>query len=103
MQDPGPKRAAFRFGVFELDPSTGELRKRGLRLRLPDQQLQILAALLERPGEIVTRDEIQKRLWPAGTYVDYDNAINGAVRKLRAALGDTADCARFIETLARRG
>ena len=99
----GPKRAALQFGVFELDPINGELRKHGLRLRLPDQQLQILAALLERPGEIVTRNEIQKRLWPAGTYVDYDNAINGAVRKLRVALGDNAERARFIETLARRG
>jgi DNA-binding winged helix-turn-helix (wHTH) protein len=99
----GPKRAALQFGVFELDPINGELRKHGLRLRLPDQPLQILAALLERPGEIVTRNEIQKRLWPAGTYVDYDNAINGAVRKLRVALGDNAERARFIETLARRG
>ncbi len=98
-----PKRAAFQFGVFELDPIAGELRKRGVRLRLQEQPLQILAALLERPGEIITRDEIQERLWPAGTYVDYDNAINGAIRKLRDALGDSAECARFIETLARRG
>ena len=103
MPGTGPKRAALRFGVFELDPINGELRKRGLKLRLPDQSLQILAALLQRPGEIVTRNEIQKRLWPEGTYVDYENAINGAVRKLRVALGDTAERTRFIETLARRG
>ncbi len=103
MPGTGPKRAGLQFGVFELDPINGELRKRGLRLKLQDQPLQVLSALLERPGEILSRNEIQQRLWPAGTYVDYGNAINSTIRKLRDALGDSAECPRFIETLARRG
>jgi DNA-binding winged helix-turn-helix (wHTH) protein len=97
------QRPAFQFGAFELDRRTGELRKYGVNLKLQDQPLQILLLLLERPGEVVTREEIQKRLWPDHTYVDFDNAINSAIRKLRDALGDSPNTPRFIETLARRG
>jgi DNA-binding winged helix-turn-helix (wHTH) protein len=93
----------FRFGVFDLDTRTGELRKHGVRLKLQDQPLQTLTLLLERPGEIITREEIQKRLWPDNTHVDFDNAINSAIRKLRDALGDRPENPRFVETLARRG
>ncbi|MBV9226142.1 MAG: PD40 domain-containing protein [Acidobacteriaceae bacterium] len=97
------QRPAFRFGVFELNPNTRELRKNGVKLKLQEQPLQILLLLLERPGEVVTRDEIHRRLWPENTYVDFDNAINSAVRKIRDALGDAADNPRFIETVARQG
>lgn len=90
----------FQFGAFELDPHSGELRKHGIKLKLQHQPLQILGILLERPGEVVTREEIQKRLWPDNTYVDFDNAINSAMRKLRDTLGDMAENPRFIETLA---
>ncbi len=82
---------------------TGELRKHGVRLKLQQQPLQVLNILLEHAGEVVTREDIQKRLWPEDTYVDFDNAINSSIRKLREALGDSADSPRFIETLPRRG
>jgi Tol biopolymer transport system component/DNA-binding winged helix-turn-helix (wHTH) protein len=94
---------AYRFGSFEFDTRSGELRKFGIRIKLQDQPRQILLLLLQHPGEIVTREEIQKHLWPDNTFVDFDNAINSAIRKLRNALGDTADTPRFVETLARRG
>ena len=94
---------AFQFGVFALNPHTRELRKNGVKLKLQEQPLQLLLILLERPGEVITREEIQKRLWSENTYVDFDNAINSSVRKLRDALGDSADNPRFIETLAPRG
>lgn len=97
------QRSAFQFGSFELNPHTRELRKSGVKLKLQDQPLQILLILLERPGEVVTRDEVRRRLWPTNTFVDFDNAINSSVRKLREALGDSAENPRFIETLARRG
>src|SRR5689334_13011719 len=99
----GHQQPAFHFGVFEVNLQTRELRKHGVRLKLQEQPFQILLTLLERPGEIVSRDDIQKRLWPENTYVDFDNAINSAVRKLRDALGDSPDNPRFVETLARRG
>jgi Tol biopolymer transport system component/DNA-binding winged helix-turn-helix (wHTH) protein len=92
-----------RFGVFELDVRTGELRKHGVRLKLQQQPLQVLSILLECAGDIVTRDDIQKRLWPEDVYGDFDNSINSSIRKLRDALGDDADSPRFIETLPRRG
>jgi Tol biopolymer transport system component/DNA-binding winged helix-turn-helix (wHTH) protein len=95
--------AVCRFGAYELETRSGELRKHGVRIKLQEQPRQILMLLLERPGEIVTREEIQKRLWPDGTFVDFDNAINSAVRKLRDALNDSADNPRFVETVARRG
>ena len=96
-------RGVHRFGSFELNPQDGELRKHGLRLKLQEQPLQILLLLLEHAGDVVTREQIQNKLWPPGTHVDYDNAINSAVRKLRDALGDTSENPRFIETQARRG
>jgi DNA-binding winged helix-turn-helix (wHTH) protein len=93
----------IRFGSFEADLRSGELRKQGLRLKLRDQPFHILIMLLERPGELVTRDELRERLWPADTFVDFDHSLNTAVNKLREALGDSATTPRYIETLARRG
>jgi DNA-binding winged helix-turn-helix (wHTH) protein len=93
----------IRFGVFEADLRTGELRKQGVKLRLPEQSFQILAMLLGRPGELVTREEIQKRLWPNDTIVEFEHSISSAMRRLRLALGDSAEAPRFVETLARRG
>ena len=92
-----------RFGKFEVDLRARELRKGGARIRLQDQPFQILAMMLERPGELVTRDELQIRLWPDGTTVDFEHGVNAAVKRLRAALADDADHPRFIETLHRRG
>jgi cholera toxin transcriptional activator len=93
----------YRFGVFEADSTTGELRRQGLRIRLHSQPLQLLFLLLERPGELLTREEISKQLWPDGTFVDYEHGVNSAVNRIREALGDKASHPRFIETLARRG
>lgn len=95
------KRA--RFGVFEVDLGTGELRKSGVKLHLQEQPFQVLAMLLERPGELVTREELRQRLWAADTFVDFDHSLNTAINKLRETLGDAAASPRFIETLARRG
>jgi TolB-like protein/DNA-binding winged helix-turn-helix (wHTH) protein/Tfp pilus assembly protein PilF len=92
-----------RFGAFELNLSTGELRKGGVRINLPDQPFQVLKTLLDRPGELVTRDDLRQRLWSAETFVDFEHGLNAAVRRLRDALGDSADVPRFIETLPRRG
>jgi DNA-binding winged helix-turn-helix (wHTH) protein len=92
-----------RFGVFELDVRSGELRKAGVRLNLPHQPLQILVALLERPGELVTRDELRHRLWSSETFVDFEHGVNAAIKRLREALGDSAETPRFVETLPRRG
>jgi TolB-like protein/DNA-binding winged helix-turn-helix (wHTH) protein/Flp pilus assembly protein TadD len=91
------------FGVFELDLRAGELRKHGLRVRLQEQPFQVLAMLLEHPGDVVTREELQKRLWPADTFVDFDHGLNKAINKLRESLGDSAESPRFVETVARRG
>lgn len=93
----------FRFGAFEFHVPARELLKHGLRIKLTGQPISVLAMLLERPGEVVTREELQKRLWPAGTYVDFEHSVNAAVKRLRQALGDSADSPRFIETLARSG
>ncbi len=92
-----------RFGVFEFNRESGELRKHGLRIKLQGQPIHVLALLLERPGEVVSREELQKRLWQADTFVDFEHSLNAAIKRLRAALGDSADSPRFIETLARRG
>ena len=92
-----------RFGVFEAALRVGELRKNGLKIRLPGQPFEVLAMLLERPGEVVTREELQQRLWSSDTFVDFDHGLNKAVNKIRRALGDSADNARFVETLPRRG
>jgi TolB-like protein/DNA-binding winged helix-turn-helix (wHTH) protein/Tfp pilus assembly protein PilF len=93
----------IRFGAYEVDLRTGELRKHGLRIKLQDQPFQILAMLLERPGELVTREQIKERLWPAETFVDFDHSVNTAIRRLRDALSDSADQPRYVETLPRRG
>jgi cholera toxin transcriptional activator len=92
-----------RFGIFELDLAAGELRKNGAKLRLQEQPFQLLALLLERAGEVVTREELRQKLWPADTFVDFDHSLNTAVNKLRELLGDSASSPRYIETLARRG
>ncbi|MGH9795194.1 MAG: winged helix-turn-helix domain-containing protein [Candidatus Acidiferrales bacterium] len=92
-----------RFGVFELDVDRAELRKHGLRIKLQDQPLQVLALLLEKPGEVVTREELRRRLWPADTFVDFDNGLNAAVNKVREALNDLRANPRFVETVPRRG
>ncbi len=102
MPEVAPRRI-FRFGLYEADVESGELRKNGQKLRLQEQPFQILVLLLERAGEVVSRDEIQQRLWPADTFVDFEHGVNTAVNKLRDALGDTASNPRFIETLAKRG
>jgi TolB-like protein/DNA-binding winged helix-turn-helix (wHTH) protein/Tfp pilus assembly protein PilF len=93
----------LRFGVFEVHPRGGELRKHGLRIRLQEQPFQVLVMLLERAGHVVTREELQKKLWPADTFVDFDHGLNKAVNKIRDALGDSAESPRFVETVARRG
>src|SRR5918995_5672671 len=93
----------IRFGVFELDALTGELRKRGIKLRLQGKPLQILQALLEQPGEVVTRDELRRRLWPSDVFVDFESGLNTAANRLRITLGDSAENPRYIETLARSG
>ena len=92
-----------RFGAFEVDLRAGELRKNGLSLKVRGQPIEVLALLLEQPGEVVTREEIQKRLWPEDTFVDFDHSLNTAINKIREALGDSADNPRFVETLPRRG
>jgi TolB-like protein/DNA-binding winged helix-turn-helix (wHTH) protein/Flp pilus assembly protein TadD len=99
-QDPSKR---LRFGVFEVDLRAGELRKHGLHIRLQEQPFQVLAMLLEHGREVVTREELQKRLWPADTFVDFDQGLNKAINKIREALGDSAESPRFVETVARRG
>ena len=89
--------------MFEVDLRTGELRKHGLRLRLPSQSFQVLRLLLEHPGELVTREELRAKLWPADTFVDFDHGVNAAVNRLREALGESAESPKFVETLPRRG
>ena len=93
----------LRFGVFEVDPESGELRKRGLRLRLREQPLRLLLTLIDHAGRVVTREQLRHRLWPEGTFVDFDRAINKAASELRGVLGDSASSPRFIETLSKRG
>jgi cholera toxin transcriptional activator len=102
MAEDEPARV-YRFGVFEADTATGELRRQGVRVRLNAQPFQMLCLLLSRPGELLTREEICRELWPEGTFVDYEHGVNSAVNRIREALGDTASSPRFIETLARRG
>src|SRR5579872_226296 len=92
-----------RFGVFELDLNAGELRKSGVKLRLQGQPFQVLSVLLDRAGEVVSREELQQKLWPADTFVDFDHSLNTAINKVREVLGDSASSPRFVETLARRG
>ena len=96
-------RQVVRFGVFELDTGLASSRKGGLKVRLPGQSFQVLTLLVEHAGEVVTREELQQRLWCTDTFVDFDAGLNNAIKKLRDALGDSADTPRFIETLPRRG
>jgi TolB-like protein/DNA-binding winged helix-turn-helix (wHTH) protein/Flp pilus assembly protein TadD len=97
------KPSVVSFGSFEFNPYSGELRKEGMRVRLEGQPLAILQMLLDHPGELVSREELQKKLWPGDTFVDFEHSLNAAVKRLRAALNDSADQPRYIETLARRG
>ena len=98
-----PSPRAIRFGVFELDLRSGELQKQGRKIRLEGQPVQVLICLLENPGELVTRDELHRKLWPADTFVNFEHGLNAAVKRLRQALSDSADNPRFVETLPRRG
>src|SRR5579862_8008497 len=98
-----PQARLYRFGVFEADPTLGELRRQGVRIKLNAQPFQVLSLLLDRPGELLTREEISRELWPDGTFVDYEHGVNSAVNRVREALGDKANSPRFVETLARKG
>jgi DNA-binding winged helix-turn-helix (wHTH) protein len=95
--------SVIRFGVYELDLRAEELSKNGTKIRLRGQPFQVLVMLLERPGEIVTREELRAKLWPDGTFVDFDHGLNTAINKIREVLGDSAENPRFVETLPRRG
>jgi TolB-like protein/DNA-binding winged helix-turn-helix (wHTH) protein/lipoprotein NlpI len=99
----GPAKGIVRFGAFEVDLRAGELRKGGVKIKLHGQPFQVLAMLLERPDEVLTREELHKRLWSAETFVDFEQGLNNAIMRLREALNDSADAPRFIETLPRRG
>jgi DNA-binding winged helix-turn-helix (wHTH) protein len=96
-------RLVLRFANFEVHLHSGELRKHGRPVRLQEQPFQILRALLEKPGEIVSREQLRRQLWPADTFVDFDDGLNTAVKKLRDTLGDSAEQPRYIETIPRRG
>src|SRR6202162_6069376 len=92
-----------RFGAFDVDLRLGQLHKHGIRLKLQDQPFQVLALLLERPGDLVTREEFRQKLWPADTFVDFDAGLNSAIKKLREVLGASAEKPRYMRTLPRRG
>src|SRR5579862_682271 len=98
-----PSAPRYRFGTFEADAGTGELRRRGMMVRLNGQPFQLLLLLLERQGELLTREEISEALWPDGTVVDFEHGVNSAVNRIREALGDSAGSPRYVQTLARRG
>jgi cholera toxin transcriptional activator len=98
-----PSARVVRFGIFEVDLLAGELRRKGARIHLQEQPFQVLAVLLERSGDVVTREELRQKVWPADTFVDFDHSLNTAINKIRDALGDSATAPKFIETLARRG
>ena len=103
MNDVPPSHVPVRFGIFELDSESGELLKQGLKVRLQEQPFQVLRILLEHPGKVVTREELQRRIWPADTFVDFDRGLYNTIKKLREALGDDAQKPLFIETLSKRG
>src|SRR6266487_1869887 len=98
-----PQTRLIRFGVFEADLQSGELRKAGIKIRLNRQSFQLLTVLIEHAGEVVTRDELKARLWGSKTFVDFDVGLNSAIKKLRAALGDSAEAPEYVGTLPRRG
>jgi len=103
VNSPRASQVKARFGSFEMDLRAGELRKHGVRIRLQTQPFQILGMLLERPGDVVTREELRQALWPGDTFVDFDHGLNNAINRLRETLGDSAESPRFLETLPRRG
>ena len=100
---PQQQASRYKFGLYEADAASGELLRDGRKLRMQEQPFQVLVALLEKPGEVVTREDLRQRLWPSDTFVDFDHSLNTAINKLRDALGDGAANPRFIETLPRRG
>jgi DNA-binding winged helix-turn-helix (wHTH) protein len=100
---PGAARRIARFGAFELDVHAGELKKAGRRVNVQDQPLQVLLALLDEPGQVVLRDDLRHRLWPADRFVDFEHGLNAAVKRLRDGLGDSAEAPTFVETVPRRG
>src|SRR5258708_1191260 len=103
MENPAPPPIALRFGLFELDLQAGELRKSGVKIKLQEQPLQVLIALLQRPGEVVRGEELRMKLWDAETFVDVEHSLATAINKIREVLGDSAENPRFVETLPRRG
>jgi DNA-binding winged helix-turn-helix (wHTH) protein len=103
MKESNARPRLLRFGVFEVDLRTGELRKQGLKVKLHGQPFQVLAMLLECPGELVTREEIREKLWPGDTFIDFEHSVNSSIKRLREALGDDPVAPRFIETLPRHG
>src|SRR6202140_5010258 len=103
MEKVCPSQETIRFGGFEVDLRIGEVRKHGFKIRLQDQPFHVLQILLEHPGELVAREELQRQIWPADTFVDFEKGLNNAIKRLRDALGDSAEQPRFIETHSRRG
>ena len=101
--DPNPRPRMVRFATFEADLSAKELRKAGVKIKVHGQPFEVLAMLLEQPGKIVPREELKQKLWPTDTFVDFDHGVNTAIKRLREALGDSAENPRFVETIPRRG
>jgi DNA-binding winged helix-turn-helix (wHTH) protein len=99
----GNSSRIVRFGIFEVDLKAGELRRSGLKIKVQEQPFQILAVLLKHPGEVITREELRSELWSADTFVDFDHSLNAAIKRLRDALGESAERPIFVETVARRG
>jgi DNA-binding winged helix-turn-helix (wHTH) protein len=98
-----PTCCVVRFGTFEVDLTSGELRRQGLKIHLPEQPFYVLACLLQHPGRLVTRDDLRAKLWPTGTFIDFDHGLNTAIYKIRRALADSPRSPRFVETVSRRG
>jgi DNA-binding winged helix-turn-helix (wHTH) protein len=103
MTSSGTENRTLKFAGFAVEPGTGEIFRRGKKIKLQHQPMQVLLALLEKPGQIVTREELQQKIWPADTFVDFEHSLNTAIKKLRLALSDRADKSKFVETLPRRG
>src|ERR1700726_1861273 len=103
MQATSPPTVIFHFGIFQLDLRAGELHKAGVKVKLQDQPFRVLALLVDHAGQVVTREELRQKVWPSNVYVDFDQGLNNAIKKLREALGDSADSPRLIETVARHG
>src|SRR6267154_5326899 len=103
MEEPSQSLSGYRFGVFEVDLRAGEIRKNGLKIKLQEQPFQVLTFLLQHSPNLVAREDLRKRLWDEDTFVEFDHGLSNAIGRIREALGDSADNARFIETLPRRG